>query len=410
MPRPPTTTALFLGLALLLAAPPPASTQPVVGPRPQAVDDVFRPMPDEVRVETWVAGLEAPWSLVFLPDGRALVSERPGRIRLIEDGVLAETPYAGFDAAGGGMGGVFGAMIDLAIGGEGGLMGLAVHPDFPDAPYIYAMYTFRERGVVGNRVVRLRDEGDHAVFDRVVLDDLPGARLHNGGRIAFGPDGMLYVALGEQFQAERAVDLDHAGGKILRVTPMGRIPPDNPFRGSPVWSFGHRNPQGLAWDPETGALFASEHGPSGEFGLRAFDEINVIVPGSHHGWPDAVGAPGIESLVDPLIAWPRRATPPAGMAFHRGDLYVATLASETLLRIALERDGDTFGAAVIERWFKDEGGRGSYGRLRDVVNGPDGALYVLTSNRDGRGEPGPQDDRVLRVSPVAPALPAIGPS
>ena len=374
-------------LAALAAQAPAVLADPVRGPRPQPFDDVAVASPGGIAARTWVTGLEAPWSLVFLPDGRALVSERPGRIRLVEDGRLADEPVA---------------RVAARQGGEGGLMGLALHPRFPDAPFLYAMHTHAEGGEVGNRVIRLRLSADgaepvRAAFDRVVVAGVPGARFHNGGRIAFGPDGMLYVATGEIFDAPRAQVMADLGGKILRVTPDGDVPADNPTPGSPVWSFGHRNVQGLAFHPESGDLFASEHGPSGEFGLRALDEVNLVRRGGNHGWPLAVGAPGIDRFVDPILAWPDTATPPAGIAFWRGDLYVATLRSQALLRVVLERQGDDgWKAARVERWFA-EGAALPLGRLRDAVAGPDGALYVLTNNRDGRGRPREGDDRILRI-------------
>jgi quinoprotein glucose dehydrogenase len=363
-----------------------AAADAVVGPRPQGVDDVALEGAPGHRVATWVAGLEAPWSLVFLPDGNALVSERPGRVRLIRNGALRPEPYV---------------QLDVATGGEGGLMGLALHPDFPRAPFVYAMHTYHPGPLPAffrkNRIVRLRHQGESGAFDRVVLDDIPGALNHNGGRIGFGPDGMLYATAGETYEAELAQDMASLGGKILRVTPEGAIPADNPFPGSPIWSFGHRNPQGLAWHPATGDLFASEHGPSGEFGLSAHDEINVVTKGANYGWPRAVGAPRLAPYRDPLVAWKTPTTPPSGMAFWRGDLFVATLRSEALARIALSRTGDGYRVERIERWFAR--GENRQGRLRDAVAGPDGALYVLTNNRDGRGRPREGDDRILKITP-----------
>lgn len=388
--------AAFLLLTVAVAALPAAAQEPIVGPKPQPVDDSFLPKPPGIEAESWVTGLEAPWSLVFLPDGRALVSERPGRIRLIRDGRLADKPYTVFETSGGGSG-VSGFLLNLFARGEGGLMGLARHPDFPRRPFIYAMYTFRGEGGVRNKIVRLRDEGDHGTFDKVILGGVPGAMFHNGGRLAFGPDGMLYVTTGEIFERRMAQDRDALGGKILRLTPEGGIPPDNPFPGSPVWSWGHRNPQGLAWHPETGELFEAEHGPSGEVGFGAFDEINVIEKGGNYGWPLMVGAPERPPYIDPVVVWPDDAVPPAGIAFHKGDLYVATLRSEALIRIRFERAGTGWQAARIERLFAGGPDEGVFGRLRDAVTGPDGALYVLTSNRDGRGNPRPGDDRILRL-------------
>ncbi|MEW6047604.1 MAG: PQQ-dependent sugar dehydrogenase [Bacillota bacterium] len=351
-----------------------------------AVGESFRPTVEEVRVETWVSGLEVPWSLVFLPDGRALVSERPGRIRLIENGVLRPEPWA---------------VLDVRHRGEGGLMGLAVHPRFPEQPYVYAMMTVAVGGAVENRVVRLRDLGLRGELDRIVVQGIPGGDLHNGGRIAFGPDGMLYVTTGEIFQGSRAQDLESLAGKVLRLTPDGGVPPDNPFVGRPgrdeIFTYGHRNPQGLAWHPETGQLFASEHGPTGERGWRGHDEINGLVPGANYGWPAVIGAPGDPRFVDPLIYW-EAGLPPAGMTFWHGELFIATLRANALVRLVVERSGYAYRARRIERWFATGPAAGVYGRLRDAAVGPDGALYVLTSNRDGRGRPQPGDDRILRIT------------
>ncbi len=340
----------------------------------------------DLKVEVWVNGLEVPWSLLFLDDKRALVSERPGRIRLIREGKLLDTPYA---------------VLDVEAIGEGGLMGLAKHPRFPHEPHLYAMYTYREGERIGNRVVRLRDEGERGVVEGVIVDGIPGARFHNGGRIAFGPDGMLYITTGEIFQGELAQDLTSLGGKILRVTPEGDIPSDNPFPGSPIYSLGHRNPQGLAWHPQTKELFASEHGPSGEGFRRGHDEINRIVKGGNYGWPRIVGRGNSSTYIDPVVLW-TETTPPAGMTFVRSplfpnwenDLLVATLRSQALVRIRLRKTPQGYQVVEIEELLKNR-----FGRLRDIVEGPDGALYLLTSNRDGRGRPLPGDDTIYRLLP-----------
>ena len=390
-------------IAFLAACGTAGLADPVVGPAPQRVGDTFVPDPPGYRAVPWVENLEAPWSLVFLPDGRALVSERPGRIRLIRDGGgLADEPYAVLDADSGAEG-LYGFLVDLFASGEGGLMGLAVHPRFPEQPYVYAMHTYRGPDGAANRVIRLVDEGDRASFDRVIIDGLPGAVVHNGGRIAFGPDGMLYVTAGDAREPALAQDPESPAGKILRLTPEGGVPDDNPFPGSPVYALGLRNAQGLAWHPETGDLFASTHGPTGEFGLRALDEVNVIEPGGNYGWPGAVGAPGLGGYIDPIVAWPDAAVPPAGATFHDGGLFVAMLGSGALIRIGLARDdgGDSgYRVERIERWFAEGPRAGVLGRIRDAVVGPDGRLYFLTSNRDGRGSPRPGDDRIYRLEPT----------
>ncbi|HQQ10413.1 MAG TPA: PQQ-dependent sugar dehydrogenase [Synergistales bacterium] len=357
---------------------------PVTGGPPQSVEDVLIADPAGYRVEPWVENLDIPWSLVFLTEERALVTERKGSIRLIERGLLEEEPYM--------------VIGDTAHSGEGGLMGIAKHPLYPGEPFIYVMYTYRrDGGTVLNRVTRYRDTGTSMEPDRIIIEGIPGHSVHNGGRISFGPDGMLYICTGDTSKAGIAQDLANLGGKILRLTPDGNVPNDNPFRDSPVFSLGHRNPQGLAWHPERGDLFSSEHGPSGEFGLRARDEINSIIPGGNYGWPIVVGAAGKDPFIDPLIMWPR-ATPPSGMAFWDDSLFVATLRSKALLRIELQASGEGYNVKGIERLFATDWSNGTFGRLRDAVAGPDGALYVLTSNRDGRGSPLPGDDRILRIT------------
>lgn len=356
-----------------------------------AVKDVFLPEGDNVKVEVWIKNLSIPWSLIFLPENRALLSERPGQIRLIKNGILQKEAYA---------------KVEATQIGEGGLMGLAADPEFPRKPFIYAMHTYKQDGVILNRVIRLRDHNDTGMFDRVIIDKIPGGRYHDGGRIAFGPDGKLYITTGETTKPDMAQNLEILGGKILRLNPDGTIPDDNPFntsaKRSPVYAYGSRNPQGLAWQPGTGKLFESEHGPSGEYGYRGHDEINIIVKGGNYGWPEVIGYGNKKSFIDPIIVW-SKATPPSGITFYRGsflrhlkgDLFVATLRSEALIRVRFEKDK----VVKIERWFATDSSNGVYGRLRDVVEGPDGALYFLTNNTDGRGDPRPGDDKIYRIVP-----------
>ncbi len=342
---------------------------------------------DKVKVESWIENLEIPWSLVFLPDGRALVSERPGRIRLIKDGMLQKDPYA---------------LIDVAHIGEGGLMGLALHPEFLKKPYVYVMHTYKKEGFIYNRVTRLIDMGDHGIFDRTIIDNIPGGRLHNGGRISFGPDNMLYITTGEIFNADLSQDLKSLGGKILRLTEDGMVLHDNPFKGSPVYSYGHRNPQGLAWHPETKELFSSEHGPSGEYLRFGNDEINIIKKGGNYGWPKVIGKGNQMSFINPFILW-EKTTPPSGITFYSGnkftnlknDLLVATLRSESLIRVKIRYESGDYKVEKIERWFE-----GIYGRIRDVVQGPEGNIYFLTNNRDGRGKVRTGDDKIYRIIPL----------
>ena len=352
----------------------------LIGSAPQKGEERFVPHPPDLTVTVWTEGLQVPWSLLFLPSGEALVSERSGAIRRIDaTGKLLDDPLI---------------TLNVHHAGEGGLMGLALHPHYPEKPWLYAMHTYQDGSQLGNRVVRLIFEGGQARLDRVILSAIPGGRFHNGGRIAFGPDGYLYITTGEIFDRAIAQDPKSLGGKILRVDENGATPLDNPFKNA-IYSLGHRNPQGLAWHPESGALFSSEHGPSGEVGFGAFDEINAIIKGGNYGWPLAVGAVKDKRFVDPIMTWPDRSVPPAGMAFWRGHLYVATLRSQTLLRLSIDDDQRV---SSIDRLFATDEHAGIYGRLRDVTVGPDGALYLLTSNRDGRGQPQEGDDRILRIS------------
>ena len=363
-------------IALLFGAPA-VLADPIVGKQPQTVPEIFRPDVPEYDVKVWAQGFNTPWSLLFLPGGGALVSERPGRILLLDkDGKKQNRPYA---------------EPTVRARGEGGMMGLALHPKFPAEPYVYAMLTAPTAdGATVNRVVRLRHQGMTGAFERVILDGIPAATYHNGGRIAFGPDGMLYIGTGENFQAELAQDLKSLAGKILRVTPEGAIPPDNPFPGSPVWSYGHRNPQGLAWHPETKELFISEHGPSGEYGRRKDDEINVVRRGANYGWPRVVGAAGLKEYADPILLWRETGAPPSGIAFWQGALYVAAQRADTLIKVELARQGEDWRVTRIERWFSDKPDSGKHGAFRDAAVGPDGALYAVTTFT--------RDDKILRIA------------
>ncbi len=335
-------------------------------------------LPMVPTVQEWVWGLEVPWSLVFAPDGRAFVTERPGRVRVVRAGQLEPQPVL---------------TLPVAHVGEAGLLGIALHPQFPRSPYVYVYYTYHQGGL-RNRVERFREAGGRLVRDRVVVDDIPGALVHDGGRIRFGPDGMLYVGTGDARQPGLAQDPRSLAGKILRVTPDGGVPEDNPFRGSLVYSLGHRNVQGLAWHPRTGVLYATEHGPSGERGF-GHDEINRIRPGGNYGWPEVLcGQSGRPEFEESVACSGEDTWAPSGAEFvrlgaWRERLLVANLRGAHLRGFLLNLDGTR-----VERQERVLSG---FGRLRDVVEGLDGALYVLTSNRDGRGRPVASDDRILRL-------------
>jgi len=340
------------------------TNQPIVGNPPQKVEDNFILEPAEYHVETWIENLDIPWELIFLSENKALVTERDGQIRLIENDTLQEKPYK--------------IIEQVAHIGEGGLMGMAKHPNYPEQKYLYVMHTYQEDNNIFNRVTRYYDTDTTIEFDKVIVDRIPGSRVHNGGRIAFGPDGMLYITTGDTWQSEIAQDINNLGGKILRLTPEGEIP-------------------GIAWHPETGNLFSSEHGPSGEFGLRDKDIINIIVKGGNYGWPLVLGDANIEPYIDPIIMWPV-ATPPSGITFWNNRLFVATLRSQALIRIDFSLSDDRYEVTSIDRLFAKDWHSGTFGRLRNAVVGPDNALYVLSNNLDGRGSPQEGDDKILRIT------------
>jgi glucose/arabinose dehydrogenase len=322
------------------------------------------------RVETVATGLEAPWELAFLPDGRALVTERPGRVRLLSSDLqLQEEPIA---------------RVEVAAIGEGGLLGLAVDPDFERNRFVYL---YRTTGG-GNEVVRYRFEGARLVEDEVIAGDIRAAPIHDGGRIGFGPDERLYLTTGDAAQDALAQDAGSLNGKVLRMAPE-RYRGDG---GRPeVFSLGHRNPQGFDWQPRSERLVASEHGPDGD------DEVNLLRRGANYGWPEARGEEH-GRFAAPAVVYPETIAP-SGATFvslpgsaWTGDFLIGCLVGEQVRRVRLDGDRVSIDEALFE---------GDFGRLRTVVEGPDGALYALTSNRDGRGSPREGDDRVLRIVPPA---------
>ena len=259
--------------------------------------------PTEYAVETFIRGLDTPWGFEFAPDGRIFISERPGRIRIVERGKLRPEPWMS---------------IDVAAAGEAGLLGLAIDPKFSQTRFIYVAYTYRT-GVFAlrNRLVRLREDPDTAkgMLDKVLIDDVAGANNHDGGRVKFGPDGKLYWTTGDAQTTRYAQSLKSLNGKILRLNSDGTIPTDNPFPNSYVFSYGHRNPQGLAWEPGSGRLYATEHGPSGFQGCCR-DEVNYIEPGKNYGWPTIRGDETKQGMISPVIqAGSSETWAPAGAVF-----------------------------------------------------------------------------------------------
>ncbi len=336
---------------------------------------------ERVTAETVAEGLEVPWALAFTPDGRILVTERPGRIRVIQDDQLLEQPMA---------------VLDVASVSEAGLMGIAVDPNFADNGHLYVCYTYQtDSGGLFNRIARLTESGGRAGDLQVILDQIPAARNHNGCRMRFGPDHKLYVTMGDAQSAKEAQSLESLSGKILRLERDGSVPADNPFPGSYIYSYGHRNPQGLDWHPETGDLFITEHGPSQD------DEINILAAGGNYGWPHVTGVASNAAFLDPILSF----TPTialAGAAFYTGetlaaswdgDFIFANLKGSHLRRIGL-KPPEFRSVSSQQILFLEE-----FGRLRAVALGPDGYIYFSTSNRDGRGRPFPGDDKILRLIP-----------
>ena len=336
---------------------------------------------------TVVSGLRIVWEMRFMPDGRLLITEREGRVVIADVGSGQVTEVG---------------RIAVSAIGEGGLLGFALDPDFPTTPKMYVTYTSGEGGYAHNRVSSFEltglDGGTPALgAEKVLLDDIPAGSNHNGSRVAFGPDGNLWVTMGDSGNAALAQRMDSLAGKVLRMNTEGRPAAGNPFASeaypfSLIYTLGHRNPQGLAFHPVSGEAYVTEHGPNDN------DEVNRLQPGGNYGWPDLRGKTGTAGFVDPLVTW----TPtiaPAGALFCsaaavpalRGTLVFVTL-KQSDIRVLTPADG-TFAAVVREMLLFD----GEFGRLRAIAQGPDGALYVGTSNYDGRGDPGPKDDRIIRI-------------
>lgn len=342
-----------------------------------------------VRAEVVAQGLEVPWGILFLSGGDLLVTERPGRVRLVQNGQLQPTPVA---------------TVDAIARGEGGLLDIAAHPDFASNRLFYLYYTTTQNGVPTNQVEQwqLSPDGRSASPQKVIVDNIPVARFHNGGRLRFGPDGMLYIGTGDARDPQIAQNVNSLAGKILRVTPDGQIPEDNPFPGSPAFITGIRNTQGFDWfNPST--LWITDHGPSGELGRTGHDEISAARAGDNLGWPTIYGCQNQAELVPPSLSW-RKAVPPGGAAVYTGDaipewqgsLIVGALGAKHLHRITFAPDSP-YQVQSHEVYFQGEPPTG-LGRLREVIMGPDGELYVTTSNCDGRGICPPEKDKILRIT------------
>lgn len=314
----------------------------------------------DVPLTTVIAqGLNVPWALAFLPNGSILFTERPGRVRIIENGQLQTAPVA--------------TIAEVLAQGEGGLLGMTLHPQFATNGFVYLYYTYQMTGgSTMNRVVRMTYANKQLSAPVTIVDAIPGANIHNGGRIKFGPDGFLYIGAGDAADPSKSQDTASLAGKILRVTDTGAAAPGNPFNNR-TYSYGHRNPQGLAWD-SAGQLWESEHGSD------TMDELNKITPGLNYGWPTIRGDQTQTGMEKPVAHSGTDTWAPSGMSIIGTKVYIASLRGAAVTELTLP------GGTGLKQHFKSE-----FGRIRDVVTGPDGMLYISTSNSNA--------DRIIKVNP-----------
>ena len=340
------------------------------------------------RVETVASGLEVPWGFAFLPNRDMLFTERPGRVRIIEGGKLRPDP-------------VF-KVPDVEPSSESGLMDISLHPDFPSNKFVFLAYAYNSDGKKV-KIVRYKFDGRTLIEPKVIIDNIPAAPNHAGTRCRFGPDGKLYITTGDSTDRKIAQEMGSLGGKTLRLNDDGSVPQDNPFVGQAgarpeIWTLGHRNAQGLTWQPGTGLMFQTEHGPSGFDGPGGGDEVNIVERGKNYGWPIIHHRQTQAGLESPLLEYTPSCAP-ASAAFYNGTAFPAfkgnpffgCLRGARLIRVTLN------GRTVVsqEDLLKD-----TYGRIREVEEGPDGYIYFSTSNRDGRGSPAKDDDRIMRLVPA----------
>jgi glucose/arabinose dehydrogenase len=321
-------------------------------------------------VQVLATNLEKPWAIDFAGD-KIFVTEKAGQVRVIESGILLDEPLVTLRTAN-----VFG----------GGLLGIAVHPSFSSNHFIYVYYTYEKDDMLWNKILRITESNNKLDAAKTIFDKIPGSAYNNGGIMKFGPDGKLYVGTGYISDSSHgSQDIQSLEGKILRLNDDGSIPDDNPFSDSPVFSLGHMNPKGLSWDNE-GNLFVAEMGPSKN------DEINLVQSGGNYGWPEQECS-GDGEFIDPINCYDP-AIEPGGIVFYYGDkvklensLVLASLRASHLFNLEIDEDEVKHQTSILS----------GMGRIRDVGVGPDGYLYLITSNTDGKGFPDAMDDKLLRI-------------
>jgi len=339
------------------------------------------------QVETVVAGLQVPWSIAWAPDGRMFFTERPGRVRVVVNGQMRSQPLI--------------VLTDVEPTGESGLMSLALHPQFAKNHFLYLSYAYKGESQLV-RVVRYRETEAGLTDRKVIIENIPAAQFHAGCRLGFGPDAKLYITTGDATERQLAQKLDSLAGKTLRLSDDGTVPSDNPFVGQQnarpeIWSLGHRNAQGMDWQPGTNLMFQTEHGPSGFDGPGGGDEVNVVERGKNYGWPLIHHKETRAGLEAPLQEYTPAVAPASGAFYRgsafpqfRGNFFFGCLRGERIIRLVLDGRRVVSQEALLQ---------GKYGRIRDVAEGPDGAIYFSTSNQDGRGKPARDDDRIIRLVP-----------
>ncbi len=374
--------AIFLGIGMLGCS--------NAAPTGVANDEVFQAenTATKFRVETVATGLEVPWAFAWLPNGDLIFTERPGRVRIIEGGKLRPEP-------------VF-VVPDVEPSSESGLMDVSLHPDFASKNFLYLAYAYRGDGKQV-KIVRYKFVDSQLTDPTIIIENIPAAPNHAGTRARFGPDGKLYITTGDATEWETAQLMTSLSGKTLRLNDDGAVPDDNPFvnqKGArpEIWSLGHRNAQGLAWQPGSGLMFQTEHGPS-QFEGRGggADEVNIVEAGKNYGWPAIYGDRTQAGMETSLLEY-SPACAPASATFYngekfpefKGNLFFGCLRSARIIRVVLD------GRRVVSQEDLLEG---KVGRVREIAEGPDGLIYFSTSNRDGRGSPAENDDRIMRLMP-----------